>query len=195
MKMTKLEKKFVNSERHAQKNLKLVEHLFTKFDRSNVKKVLEIGCGVGTVASYLSDKYGMKVIATDADPEQIELAKDHYKEHQNLRFFEADAVNLPFKNAEFEMVVSLNVFHHISDWRRVLSEVNRLLKPNGYFLFSDLAYSKIATIVLKPVAKSYGLYTIQNITQTSESEALKLVYRRKPAGIIFTEYSMVFQKG
>jgi ubiquinone/menaquinone biosynthesis C-methylase UbiE len=195
MKMTKLEKKFVNSKRHAERNLKLPEQLFTQFDSSDIKKVLEIGCGVGTVASYLSDKYEMNIVATDADPEQIELAKSHYREHENLQFVVADATNLPFKNAEFEMVMSLNVFHHISDWRHVLSEVNRLLKPNGYFVFHDLAYSKIVTIVFRPVVKNYGLYTIEDIIQPSESNALKVVYKTKPAGIMLAQHSIVFQKG
>ena len=67
--MTKIEKQFVNSKKHAEKNFKLFEELFTQFDGSGINKVLEIGCGIGAVAAYLSDKYGMKVIGTDVDPE------------------------------------------------------------------------------------------------------------------------------
>jgi ubiquinone/menaquinone biosynthesis C-methylase UbiE len=195
MKMTKLEKKFVNSKRHAERNLKLLEQLFMQFDSSDIKKVLEIGCGVGTVASYLSDKYEMNIVATDADLEQIELAKRHYREHENLQFVVADATNLPFENAEFEMVMSLNVFHHIKNWRRVLSEVNRLLKPNGYFVFHDLAYSKIARIVFRPIAKNYDLYTIGDVVQASKTNALSIVYKKEPSGMILTIHSIVFQKG
>ncbi len=194
MKMTKLEKRFVNGRKHAERNLEVVEQLFTQFDGTGITNVLEIGCGVGTVAQHLSDKYGMHVIATDADPEQVELAKSHYREHEKLQFSQVDAANLPFKDGEFEMVLSLNVFHHISNWGYVLSEVNRVLKPRGYFVFHDLAYSKVATILFRPVAKHYGLYTIGDIIEASKTHGFSIVHRGEPSGIILANHSIVFQR-
>ena len=88
MKMTRLEKKFVNASKHGRRNLEILQLLFTHFDSSAVGKVLEVGCGAGTVAAHLSDKHGMQVVATDADPEQVQLAKTHHPEHENLRFLE-----------------------------------------------------------------------------------------------------------
>jgi ubiquinone/menaquinone biosynthesis C-methylase UbiE len=194
MKMTRLEKKFINAGKHGERNLKILQHLFTHFDSCTVGKVLEIGCGVGTVAAHLSNKHGMQVIATDADPEQVQLAKSHFGEHENLRFYQADATALPFENADFEMVLSLNVFHHIGDWGCALSEVNRVLKPKGYFVFHDLAYSKLATTVFRPIVKNYGLYTIKDIIEGSRTRGLKIVYKGEPSGIVLAEHSIVFQK-
>ena len=194
MKMTRLEKKFVNASKHGERNLEILQHLFTHFDSSTVGKVLEIGCGVGTVAAHLSNKHGMQVIATDADPEQVKLAKSHYGEHENLRFCQADATDLPFEDAEFEMVLSLNVFHHIGDWGCVLSEVNRVLKPKGYFVFHDLAYSKLAVTILRPVVRNYGLYTIRDIIEGSRTRGLKIFYKRDPSGMVLAEHSIVFQR-
>jgi ubiquinone/menaquinone biosynthesis C-methylase UbiE len=194
MKMTRLEKKFVNAAKHGKRNLEFLGQLFMHFDRSTVGKVLEIGCGVGTVAAHLSDKHGMHVIATDADPEQIQLAKENYGEHENRRFRQADATDLPFEDAEFDMVLSLNVFHHISDWGCVLSGVARVLKPKGYFLFHDFAYSKIVTIIFRPIAGNYGLYTIGEIIEGSRTCGLKIVYKGEPSGIVLTEHSIVFQR-
>lgn len=194
MKMTRFEKKFVNASRHAEKNIEILQHLFMHFDSSTVVKVLEIGCGVGAVAAHLSNKHGMQIIATDADPEQVQLAKSHFGEHENLRFFHTDATDLPFENADFEMVLSLNVFHHIDDWRCVLSEVNRVLKPNGYFVFHDLAYSKLATTIFRPIVKNFGLYTIGEIIEGSRTRGLKVVYRGEPSGIVLAEHSIVFQR-
>ena len=194
MKMTRLEKKFVNASKHGKRNLEILQHLFTHFDSSTVGKVLEIGCGAGTVAAHLSNEHGMQVVATDADPEQVQLAKSHYGEHENLRFCQADATDLPFENAEFEMVLSLNVFHHIGDWGGVLSEVNRVLKPKGYFVFHDLAYSKLAVIILRPLVRNYGLYTVGDIVEGSKSRGLEIVYRRQPSRRMFAEHSLVFQR-
>ena len=193
--MTKIEKKFVNSKKHAERNFQIIDELFTRFDSGGINKVLEIGCGIGTVASYLSDKHGMNVIATDIDPEQIVLARTHYAESTNLQFLEANAVKLPLEDIEFDMVLSFNIFHHISDWRGVLSEVSRLLKTKGFFLFSDLAFPKIATIIFKPFMKNYGIYTIEDIIHVSQSNALNMVFRKRPSGIMMTQESIVFQKG
>jgi len=194
MKMTRLEKKFVNASKHGERNLEILHHLFTYFDSSTVGKVLEIGCGAGTVAAYLSNKLGMHVIAFDADPEQVQLAKSHYSEHEKLRFYQADATNLPFENAEFEMVLSLNVFHHIGDWGCALSEVNRVLKPKGYFVFHDLAYSKFVTTIFRPIVKNYGLYTIKDIIEGLRTRELEIVYKGEPSGMVLTEHSIIFQK-
>jgi ubiquinone/menaquinone biosynthesis C-methylase UbiE len=195
MKMTKIEKKFVNSKKHAEKNFKIFDELFTQLDSSGINKVLEIGCGIGAVASYLSDKYGMNVIGTDVDPEQIELARTHFTESRNLQFLEANATKLPLEDIKFDMVLSLNIFHHISDWRGVLSEVSRLLKTKGFFLFSDLAYPKIAAIIFTPFIKNYGIYTIEDIIHVSQSNDLNMVFRKRPSGIMMAQQSLVFQKG
>jgi len=194
MKMTRFEKKFVNASKHGERNLEILHYLFTHFDSSTVGKVLEIGCGVGTVAAHLSNKLGMHVIASDADPEQVQLAKSHYGEHGKLRFYQADATDLPFENAEFEMVLSLNVFHHIRDWGCVLSEVNRVLKPKGYFVFHDLAYSKLATTIFRPIVKNYGLYTIRDIIEGSRTRGLKIVYKGEPSRMVLAEHSLIFQR-
>jgi demethylmenaquinone methyltransferase/2-methoxy-6-polyprenyl-1,4-benzoquinol methylase len=194
MKMTRLEKKFVNASKHGERNLEILHHLFSHFDSSTVGKVLEIGCGIGAVAAYLSNKLGMQVIASDADPEQVQLAKSHYGEHEKLRFYQADATDLPFKNAEFELVLSLNVFHHIADWGCALSEVSRVLKPKGYFVFHDLAYSKLAVTIFRPIVKNYGLYTIREIIEGSRVRGFTMVYRGEPSGIVLAEQSIVFQR-
>ncbi len=194
MKMTRLEKRFVNASRHGKRNLGILQQLFTHFDTGTLRKVLEIGCGAGTVAAHLSEIHGMQVTATDADPEQVHLAKSHYPEHENLRLLKADATDLPFEDAEFDMVLSLNVFHHIGDWGRVLSEVNRVLKPKGYFVFHDLAYSKLAVTILRPLVRNYGLYTIGDIIEGSKACGLEIVYRREPSRMVFAEHSLVFHK-
>ena len=154
--MGRFEKKFVNSKRHAQKNIELIEQLFKHIDLENISNVLEIGCGVGITAVHLHDKYDMSVMGTDVDPEQIMLAKKHHKESKRLKFMESDATTLPFENQEFDMVLSFFVLHHIGSWDKALTEISRVLKPNGYFIFYDLTYSRFTTRLFKRIAKKYG---------------------------------------
>ena len=194
MRMTRVEKKFVNAKKHGQRNLEILHHLFSQFDSSTVGKVLEVGCGVGTVAADLSRRLGMQVIASDADSEQVQLARSHYGEDENLQFCQADGTDLPFGNAEFDMVLSLHVFHHISDWGCALSEVNRVLKPKGYFVFHDHAYPKLATSILRPIVRNYGVYTLADMIEGARTRTLEIVYKGQPSGMVFSACSIVFQK-
>jgi ubiquinone/menaquinone biosynthesis C-methylase UbiE len=192
--MGKLEKKFINSKRHAQKNIELIERLFNHLDLENTSKVLEIGCGVGITAAYLHNNYKMSVIGTDVDSEQIMLAKQHSKESKQLKFMELDASTLPFANQEFDMVLSLFVLHHIGRWDNTLSEIGRVLKRNGYFIFYDLAYSRLTTRLLQSIMKKYGVYTIYDIISILKDNNMESVYQEDPRGVMMKHYAVVFQK-
>ena len=194
MKMGRLEKKFINSKRHAQKNIELIERLFEHIEFQNIKRVLEIGCGVGVTAAHLHNKYNMSVIGTDLDRKQIMLAKNHHKESKRLKFMELDATALPFENQEFDMVLSMFVLHHIGSWDKTLTEISRVLKLNGYFIFYDLAYSRFTTRLLKRIVKKYGVYTIHDIITILKSNNIESVYKEKPHGVTMKNYAVVFQK-
>jgi len=192
--MGRLEKKFVNSKRHAQKNIELIERLFKHIEFQNIKNVLEIGCGVGITAAHLHNKYNMSVIGTDVDSEQIMLAENHHKESKQLKFIKLDATSLPFENQEFDMVLSMFVLHHIGSWDKTLTDISRVLKPNGYFIFYDLAYSRFTTRLLKRIVKKYGVYTIYDITSFLKDNNIESVYKEKPHGVMMKHYAVVFQK-
>ena len=194
MKMSKIEKRFVNSKRHAQKNIKLVERLFNRIDVSNINRVLEIGCGVGIVSAHLANRYNMNVMGIDLDPEQIAIAKMYNKENEHLKFIEADATKLPFGDHEFDMVLSIYVLHHMGNWEKPLEETNRVLKQNGYFIFYDLACSKFTARIFSPFVKKYAFYTIDDISNCLSRDGFKIIHTEKPKGIIMKNHSIVFRK-
>lgn len=194
MKMSKIEKRFVNSKRHAKKNLELVERLFNRIDLRNTTRVLEIGCGVGIVSAHLTNRYNMNVVGIDLDSEQIAIAKMYNNENEHLKFIEVDSTKLPFGDQEFDMVLSLYVLHHIGNWEKTLEEINRVLKHKGYFIFYDLAYSKFTTRIFSPIVKNYGVYTIDDISHCLRINNFKIIYTEEPKGVIMKNYSMVFRK-
>jgi len=194
MKMGQIEKRFVNSKRHAQKNLELVERLFNRIDLRNTIQVLEIGCGVGIVSAHLTNRYNMNVVGIDLDSEQIAIAKMYNKENDHLKFIEADSTKLSFGDQEFDMVLSIYVLHHIGNWQKTLEEIDRVLKQNGYFIFYDLAYSKFATRIFGPIVRSYGLYAIDDISHCLRRNNFKVIHAEQPSGIIMKNHSIIFRK-
>jgi ubiquinone/menaquinone biosynthesis C-methylase UbiE len=96
------------------------------------KKILDLGCGPGIYARELVEK-GAKVKGLDISKKLIEIAKE---ECPQADFKVGDAEKLPYKNNEFDIVLGALFLDHIDNWNPILSEVKRVLKKNGLFVFS-----------------------------------------------------------
>jgi SAM-dependent methyltransferase len=94
-------------------------------------KILEIGCGIGTVVNELSKK-GHDVIGIDISSEAIEYGRNKYGDiHLEVQAAET----LPYEDGSFEVVLSFDLFEHIVEIDKHISEVKRMLCPGGYYLF------------------------------------------------------------
>jgi ubiquinone/menaquinone biosynthesis C-methylase UbiE len=98
------------------------------------KKVLSLGCGSGEDCHYLKSLGAYESIGIDISEELIKIAIDSYPE---CIFKVMDMENLIFENESFDFVYSSLAIHYLEYWDKVFSEVYRILKPNGYFLFSS----------------------------------------------------------
>jgi SAM-dependent methyltransferase len=108
------------------------------FQRQNV---LEVSCGHGGGASYLARTLKpARYTALDLNPAGVAFCK---KRHQveGLEFVQGDAQNLPFPDNSFDAVINVEASHCYPDFPRFLSEVGRVLKPGGYFLYADFRFS------------------------------------------------------
>jgi ubiquinone/menaquinone biosynthesis C-methylase UbiE len=93
------------------------------------KDVLELGCGNGYGASLINKQSPRSYIGLDVMEEQIEKARQRYPQ---FTFFVQDAADLSqFADASKDVVIIFGVLHHIPEWRKVIEEIRRVLKPNG----------------------------------------------------------------
>lgn len=195
MKISGLEKTFVNSKRQAGNNIRIVERLFSYVDLDKVKEVLEVGCGIGVVASHLAERHGWNVTGIDLDSEQIERARNDNPENAHLKFREADATKLPFEGGEFDMVLSLNVLHHVPDWNAALAEAGRILRPEGFYVLYDFALPGpgFAARIFKCATFGAG-----DIIDCLSRDAFEVVYAERPGAGIFAilprQFSVVSRK-
>ncbi len=94
-------------------------------------RILEIGCGPGTLAGALLRWYpNARITAVDRDSDFIAFAKENEK---GIEFLEGDATNLPFEDNTFDVTVSNTVAEHI-DPERFYGEQYRVLKSGGVCL-------------------------------------------------------------
>lgn len=106
-------------------------HPFLEFGKWKGKRVLEVGCGVGSDLIEFA-KQGAVITGMDLSPKSIELAGKRlelYKCAGNV--FQGDAERIPFKDDTFDMVVSIGVLHHTPDIERAIGEIHRVLKEDG----------------------------------------------------------------
>ncbi|MEJ2731673.1 MAG: class I SAM-dependent methyltransferase [Deltaproteobacteria bacterium] len=195
MEMTRLEKWFVNRNKKAERNIDRVHRRLAGLPSEVIKEVLELGCGTGAVSAFLSETYNMKVWGTDYDPKQIRIARKRHPENEHLTFRVEDAVQLSFQNACFDLVVSQNVFHHLSRWQTAVSEIARVLRPEGFLLWLDLAFPKWGARLFQPLIKKHGLYCIGDAKCAFETQGFKQLFHERRIHGPFLQHHIIWQKG
>ncbi len=109
-------------------------------------KILEIGCGIGTVVAELT-KQGYDATGTDISQVAIEYGRAKYG---NVRLEVQPAEELPYADGTFDVVLSFDLFEHIARIDRHVNEVHRVLKPSGYYLFQTP--NKLANVIAETLA-------------------------------------------
>ena len=108
--MTRFEKWLVNRENKARRNIARIRQRLAALPSEMIKDVLELGCGIGDVAAFLSKTDNMKVWGTDYDQAQIQIARKRHPENEYLNYRVEDAERLSFQDACFDLVVLQNDF-------------------------------------------------------------------------------------
>jgi SAM-dependent methyltransferase len=93
-------------------------------------RTLEIGTGTGRIGIPLLER-GLDLFGCDLSSKMLRRLHEKFPA---ARIAQADATLLPFPTAHFEAVLSVHVLHLIPSWRGVLSEIRRVLVPEGKYL-------------------------------------------------------------
>jgi ubiquinone/menaquinone biosynthesis C-methylase UbiE len=124
---------------------KSTKELCSMCDLNESSYVLDLACGVGTTAFFISDRYGCRIAGIDISEDLIAIAnKDLGKrgDEGNIRFEVADALEIPFPDNTFDAVISQAFFILIDEKEEALEEISRVLKPGGYFGSLELSWFK-----------------------------------------------------
>ena len=97
------------------------------------KRVLEIGCGLGSHSQLLAEA-GCNLTSIDLTPRAVELTTRRLTLHGlSADVREMDAEEMKFVDGEFDFIWSWGVIHHSADAERIIREASRVLKTGGQF--------------------------------------------------------------
>lgn len=100
--------------------------------------ILDVGCGTGRLLRSAALKFpGARLVGVDAAIEMVRQAEASTPSGTEIQFQQATAEQLPFSDAQFDLVFSTLTFHHWQDQRQGVAEVARVLAPGGRWLLAD----------------------------------------------------------
>src|ERR1700730_10907737 len=103
--------------------------------------VLDVGSGVGGPARFLAATYGCQVEGIDLSEPFVDAARyltERTEQSGQVSFQVANALQLPFDGARFDVVLLQHVAMNISDRARLYREVRRALESGGSFANFDV---------------------------------------------------------
>jgi SAM-dependent methyltransferase len=117
------------------------------------RRVLEIGCGTGQLASALAERVAARVWAVDSEPAMVDVASRRVPRGVGLKV--ASAERLPFRDGAFERAV-LRLVVHLVDRAQALSELCRVLAPGGRAVIATFRPAHFDRAWLEPFFPSVG---------------------------------------
>ena len=134
--------------------------IFSRIDYTGVRRVLEVGSGVGAQTEILLRRFpDIHVTCVDLNSLQLEAARRNLAQmpwcRERYELHQADATNLPFEPRTFDAAFLCWVLEHVPSPQRVLNEVRRVLAPGSPVYVTEVMNS---SFLLHPYSPNVWRY-------------------------------------
>ncbi|MFC1536107.1 bifunctional 2-polyprenyl-6-hydroxyphenol methylase/3-demethylubiquinol 3-O-methyltransferase UbiG [Candidatus Neomarinimicrobiota bacterium] len=110
-------------------------------------KILDVGCGGGLLTEEFA-KYGAIVTGVDISNNSINIARNHAKQNNlEIDYKVGRAEELPVTDM-YDAVICTDCLEHVENLDKSISEVSRVLKPNGIFLYDTINRTILSRITV-----------------------------------------------
>lgn len=100
------------------------------------KIVLDLGCGNGDNCIDFINKGARKVIGIDISSNMVDIAISK-NSHENIQYIKMDMNIINSINEKFDMIYSSLAIHYVENYKLLISNIRKLIKPDGILLFSQ----------------------------------------------------------
>ncbi|MCW8877227.1 MAG: class I SAM-dependent methyltransferase [Kangiellaceae bacterium] len=129
------------------KSKKITQVLLDNLGSFEEKSTLEISCSAGYMSKIFAEHFP-SLDAIDIDEKAINFANKNNSAF-NINYHTMDALNMSFEKNSFDIVICNQMYEHVPDAHKLMSEIFRVLKPSGTCYFG-------ATNRLKVIETHYG---------------------------------------
>lgn len=108
-------------------------------------KILDVGTGNGNfinIITSLTNDFS-EIIGIDLSKTSIDECIKNFKD-ERINFFQMDALTMEFYDNSFDFVCLSNSLHHLKDVKKVIKEMERVLKPGGSLIFCEMMSDKLS---------------------------------------------------
>ena len=133
----------VNSLDEAEKSM--LELYIERADIKNGHEILDLGCGWGSFSLYVAEKYpDTNITSVSNSSDQITYIKNEAQQRglSNIKAYRMDVNSLEL-DAQFDRIVSIEMFEHLRNYKLILNSLNNLLKPDGRLFIHIFCHKKL----------------------------------------------------
>ncbi|CAH8307423.1 unnamed protein product [Eruca vesicaria subsp. sativa] len=124
---------------HREAQIRMIEESLrfagvTEEEEKKIKRVVDVGCGIGGSSRYIASKFGAECIGITLSPVQAKRANDLAASQSlsdKVSFQVADALEQPFEDGKFDLVWSMESGEHMPDKAKFVKELVRVAAPGG----------------------------------------------------------------
>jgi 2-polyprenyl-6-hydroxyphenyl methylase/3-demethylubiquinone-9 3-methyltransferase len=124
------------------------------------KSALEVGCGGGILCEEIAG-IGFNTVGIDPSEQSIKTASKHAAENGlKISYLKGTGESLPFPDGIFNIVFCCDVLEHVQDLPGVISEISRVLKPGGVFIYDTFNRTFLSKLVAIKVLQDWKRWAI-----------------------------------
>lgn len=102
----------------------------------NNKRILDIGCGAGTISFLINDLFdNVEIIGVDINEDLLKMAREN--QSSNIKFIKADINNLPDNIGNFDVIIGRRVLMYVENPNDTVNYLSDFLNINGKFIIEE----------------------------------------------------------
>lgn len=123
--------------------------VFSQYKLQENQKILELGCGNGSIwkEHFQEVPPGIRLTLSDFSSGMLEAARTNTSELGLIDYNIIDAQQIPYPDSSFDAVIANHMLYHIPDVDRALSEIRRILKPEGVLYATTMGNSNFKELI------------------------------------------------